>query len=130
MRIGFESLDDVDLTSDDRDAVSRKVSERITSSVFAGVQDLRLRLRRTKDALLCVAIVGLAGGDLVTSVATSGTPLEAVVDALDGLPERIERAQKIDRRSKSADDGDRHAAVREALKRLLDRDAPPASVTS
>lgn len=122
MRIGLEALDDVDVTSDVRDAVSRKVSERAASSAFAGVQDLRLRLRRTKDALLCVAMVGFAGGDLVTSTATRDTPLEAVVDALDGLPERIERAHRIDRRSVSAADGaDRHAAVREALKRLLDR---------
>lgn len=121
MRVGFEALDDVDVTSDVRDAVSRKVNERVASSMFAGVQDLRLRLRRTKDALLCVAIVGFAGGDLVTSTATSATPLEAIVDALDGLPERIERAHRSDRRSKSADDGDRHAAVRHELKRLLDR---------
>lgn len=121
MRIGFEALDDVDVTSDLREAVCRKVTERVASSVFAGVQDLRLRLRRSKDALLCVAIVGLSGGDLVTSTATNGTPLEAVVAALDGLPERIERAHQYDRRSKSADDGNRHAAVREELHRLFDR---------
>jgi hypothetical protein len=121
MRIGLEALDDVDVTSDVRDAVSRTVSERAASSVFAGVQDLRLRLRRTKDALLCVAMVGFAGGDLVTSTAPRATPLEAVVQALDGLPDRIERAHRIDRRTKSAEDGDRHAAVRDELKRLLDR---------
>ena len=123
MRIGLEALDDVDVTNDVRDAVSRKVNESVASSMFAGVQDLRLRLRRTKDALLCVAIVGFAGGDLVTSTATSSTPLEAVVDALDGLSERIESAQRFERRPKTAyaDNGDRHAAVRDELKRLLDR---------
>ena len=121
MRIGLESLDDVDLASDVREAVSRKVDERVSSSAFAGVQDLRLRLRRTKDALLCVAIVGFAGGDLVTSTATSDTPLDAVVDALDGLPARMERVHRADRRSTPADDGGRHAAVREELKRLLAR---------
>lgn len=120
MRIGLESIDDVDITNDVREAVSRKVNERVASSVFAGVQDLRLRLRRTKDALLCVAIVGFAGGELVTSVATSGTPLEAVVDALDGLPARIERVHRLERGSKSGADRDRHAAVRGELKRLLD----------
>jgi hypothetical protein len=120
MRVGLEALDDVPISSDVREAVSRTVSERSTSSVFAGVDDLRLRLRRTKDALLCVAIVGLAGGGLVTSTATSDTPLNAVVDALDGLPERISRAPRIDRRPKAPVDVDRHAAYREELKRLLD----------
>jgi len=118
MRVGLEALDDVEVSSDVREAVSRTVRERSGSSVFAGVADLRLRLRRTKDALLCVAIVGFAGGDLVTSTATSGTPLEAVVDALDGLSERIDR--RTDRRSSgSASGADRHAAVRNELKRLL-----------
>jgi hypothetical protein len=121
MRIGLEGLDGIDVTGDLRETVDRKVSERVGSSVFAGVQDLRLRLRRSKDALLCVAIVGFAGGDLVTSTATSGTPLEAVADALDGLPERIERANRTDRRSMPADGGDRHAVVRAELRRLLGR---------
>ena len=113
MRVGFEALDGVQLSSDLREALARKVSER--SSVFAGVDDLRLRLRRTKGALLCVAMVGFASGELVTSTATSATPFEAAVDALDALPERIERAQRTDARANV----DRHAAVREALKRLL-----------
>ena len=117
MRVGFDVLDDVQVSSDERDAVTRTVSERFASSVFAGVEDLRLRLRRTKGALLCVVMVGFASGDLVTSTATSDTPLEAVVDALDALPERIDRVQRSDRRS--ANDADRHAAVREELKRLL-----------
>src|SRR5688500_9602878 len=117
MRVGFDVLDDVQVSSDERDAVTRTVSERFASSVFAGVEDLRLRLRRTKGALLCVVMVGFASGDLVTSTATSDTPLEAVVDALDALPERIDRVQRSDRRS--GNDADRHAAVREELKRLL-----------
>jgi hypothetical protein len=122
MRIGLEALDDVDVTSDVREAVDRKVNERVDSPMFTGAQDLRLRLRRTKDALLCVAIVGFAGGDLVTSTAARNTPLEAVVDALEGLSERIERVQRFDRRSQTATDAaDRHAAVRGELKRLLDR---------
>jgi hypothetical protein len=120
MRVGLEAPDDFQVSREVRDAVSRQVAERVASSVFAGVQDLRLRLRRTKDALLCVAIVGFAGGDLVTSVATSRSPLEAVVDALDGLPARIERVHRTDSRSNNASP-DRHAAVRAQLKMLLDR---------
>jgi hypothetical protein len=116
MRVGFEALD-VDVSSDVRDAVSRTVSERLASSVFAEVQDLRLRLHRTKGALLCVAVVGFVGGDLVTSTATSDSPLGAIVDALDRLPGRIGLAHRTDRRP---NDVDRHAAVREELKRLLD----------
>lgn len=121
MRIGFESPDDLQVSSDVREAMSRKVSERIASSVFAGVVDLRLRLRRTKGALLCVAIVGFAGGDLVTSTATREGPLEAVVDALDGLPERIDHAHSFDRGTRGRVEVDRHAAVRDELKKLLDR---------
>jgi len=121
MRVGFESLDDIQVSSDVCEAVSRTVSERFTSSVFAGVVDLRLRLRRTKGALLCVAIVGFVGGDLVTSTATSDSPLEAVVDALDGLPERIGRVHRTERRPEVPVDVERHAAVRDELKRLLDR---------
>lgn len=120
MRVGFEALD-VDLSSDVRDAVSRTVSERIASSVFAGVQDLRVRLRHTKGALLCVAMVGFVGGDLVTSTATSDTPLEAIVAALDRLPERIEMVHRTDRRSSDEDAVVRHAAVREEVKNLLVR---------
>ena len=120
MRIALEALD-VHVPSDVREAVSRKVSERVASSVFSGVQDLRLRLRRTKGALLCVAAVGFVGGDLVTSTATSNSPLEAIVDALDGLPERIDRVHRTDRSARKFTSGDSHAVVREELKRLLDR---------
>ncbi len=116
MRVGLEALDDVQVSSEVREAVSRQVTERVASSVFSGVQDLRLRLRRTKGALLCVAVVGFAGGDLVTSTATSESPLEAVVDALDGLPARMQRVHRAESRSQ-----DRHAAVRAELKKLLDR---------
>lgn len=118
MRIALDTLD-VDVSSDEREVVSRKVNERIASSVFAGVQDLRLRLRRTKGALLCVAAVGFVGGDLVTSTATSDTPLEAIVDALEGLPERIDRVHRTDRTS--APNAAGHAAYREELKKLLAR---------
>ncbi len=121
MRVGFDVLDDLQVSSDVRETIQSTVSERIASSMFAGVDDLRLRLRKTKGALLCVAMVGFAGGALVTSTATSESPLEAVSGALDGLPERIDRAQRSDRRSSRASDTDRHAAVRDALKKLLDR---------
>jgi hypothetical protein len=118
MRVGFEALD-VQVGSDVRDAVTRKVNERVAMSVFSGVQDLRVRLRQTKAAFLCVAAVGFAGGDLVTSTATSDHPLGAVMNALDGLPERIGRVHRTERRSES--DADRHVAVREELKKLLAR---------
>lgn len=95
--------------------VDRAVQERSSSLVFAGVRDLRLRLRRVRGALLCVAAVGLAGGGLATSTATSSTPLDAVIGALDGLPDRIDRVR---RRSPGATS--RHAAVRDELKKLLD----------
>jgi hypothetical protein len=123
MRVALEALDDVEVSSDVEEAVSRKVKERTASSVFSGVQDLRLRLRRTKGALLCVAAVGFAGGDLVTSTATSDSPLEAIVDALDGLPARIDRVHRPDLRGTASTSVDRHAAVREELKKLLDRRA-------
>ena len=125
MRVRLETLDDVEVSNDVREAVSRKVNERVTSSVFAGVQDLRLRLRRTKGALFCVAVVGFSGGSLVTSTATSKTdsPLDAVVGALDGLPERIDRIQRTSTRNVDAPSVDRHAAYREQLKKLLDRRA-------
>lgn len=121
MRVGLEALDDVQVSSEVREAVTRKVSEGFASSVFSGVQDLRLRLRRAKGALLCVAIVGFAEGDLVTSTAVSDTPLEALVGALDGLPERIERLHRSERRSASESTASTHAAVRAELTRLLDR---------
>ena len=119
MRVGFDVEDDVSVSGDLRDAVSRKVSERFGASVFAGVEDLRLRLRRTKGALLCVAMVGFAGGSLVTSTATSASPLEAIRGALDGLPARIDRVRGLDGRTSNTVDN--HAAVREELKRLLAR---------
>lgn len=117
MRVGFEALD-VDVSKDERDAVCRTVKERSSSSTFSGVQDLRLRLRRVKGALLCVAIVGFAEGDLVTSTATSSSPLGAVVDALDALPQRLDRMPRIER-PKNAVAAARHAALREEVKRLL-----------
>ena len=61
MRVALEALD-VDVPSDLQEAVCRKVKERVGTSVFSGVQDLRLRLRRAKGALLCVAAVGFPGG--------------------------------------------------------------------
>lgn len=119
MRVALEALD-VDVPNDVVEAVNHKVKQRVASSIFSGVQDLRLRLRRSKGALLCVAAVGFAGGDLVTSTATSSSPLEAIVDALDGLPERIDRVHRNDQRS-AAMSPDRHAAIRETLKLMLDR---------
>jgi hypothetical protein len=117
MRVGFEALD-VDVSSDERDAVCRTVKERSSSSMFSGVQDLRLRLRQVKGALLCVAIVGFAEGKLVTSTATSSSPLGAVVEALDGLPQRLDRMPRIER-PRNAVATARHAALREEVKRLL-----------
>src|SRR5690242_20141957 len=96
IRVGLEAGDDVDVSPELREVVEREVTERWSSSVFAGVRDLRLRLLRSKGALLCVAMVGFAGGDLVTSTATRNTPLDAVVDALEGLPERIVRIHRSD----------------------------------
>jgi hypothetical protein len=102
------------------DAVTREVSQRATSSsVFAGVNDLRLRLRREKGALLCVAVLGLASGGLVTSTVKSESPLEAIVGALDGLPGSIDR-QRSYSRPDQAPGGSTHAAAREELKKLLD----------
>src|SRR6185369_5920681 len=96
MRVALEALD-VRVGDDVLKAVNREVTERVPSSVFAGVRDLRLRLRQTKGALLCVAAAGFAGGDLVTSTATSNNPLEAIVGALEGLPDRIDRVHHRDR---------------------------------
>jgi hypothetical protein len=119
MRIAVEALD-VGVADEVLQAVDREVSERTTSSAFSGVRDLRLRLRQVKGALLCVAAVGFVGGDLVTSTATSQTPLEAIVGALDGLPDRIDRVHRTDHRSAdAAHPMTSHAAVREELKRLL-----------
>lgn len=117
MHVAVDALD-VGVAEEDLEAVSREVTQRFTSSLFAGVRDLRLRLRSAKGALLCVAVVGFAGGDLVTSTATSDTPLAAMVGALDGLPDRIDRLHRTETPRASGLD---HAAVRAELKRLLDR---------
>ncbi len=116
MNVAVEALD-VGLADADLEAVSREVTQRLTSSLFAGARDLRLRLRSAKGALLCVAAVGFAGGELVTSTASSDTPLAAMVGALDGLPERMDRLQRTEATPVASD----HAAVRAALKRLLER---------
>lgn len=97
MHVAVEALD-VGVADADLEAVSREVSQRFTSSLFAGVRDLRLRLRSAQGALLCVAVVGFAGGGLVTSTATSDTPLTAMVGALDGLPERMDRIHRAEGR--------------------------------
>jgi hypothetical protein len=117
MRIALDALD-VPVGDDVLTAVDREVTARAGSSIFAGVRDLRLRLRQAKGALLCVAAVGYFGGELVTSTATSSTPLAAIVGALEGLPDRIDRVHQSDRRTSSMESS--HAAVRNELKRLLD----------
>lgn len=99
-------------------AVSREVDERTSSGVFDGVRDLRVRLRNVKGALLCVVAVGLSSGGLATSTATSSNAIDAVVGALNGLPSRIGRAT---RPRTSTGDASKHAAVRNQLKRLLER---------
>lgn len=118
MRVALEALD-VGVPDDVLAALEREVSKRTSSSVFAGVRDLRLRLRRAKGALLCVAAVGFTSGDLVTSTATSESPLDAVVGALDGLPERIDRAKRSEERENIAPPSSAHGAVREQLRRLF-----------
>ncbi|HSO37531.1 MAG TPA: hypothetical protein VLT33_33630 [Labilithrix sp.] len=125
MRVGFEALDDVEVSNGVREAVCRKVKEGVASSLFAGVDDLRLRLRRTKGVLVAVAIVSFAGGGLATSTATSARndALEAVAGALDGIPAHLDRAQRSYRRAESAPSTDRHAAVRDQLRKLLDEES-------
>jgi hypothetical protein len=120
MKVSLETLD-VDVADDVLAAVDREVSERVTSSVFDGVRDLRLRLRSAKGVLLCVAAVGFAGGSLVTSTATSKRPLDAIVGALEGLPDRIDRMHRIEERPNASTPAESHAAVREELKKLLAR---------
>jgi hypothetical protein len=120
MRVALEAPELWDAESGCLEAVNREVTERLSSSAFADARDVRLRLRRAKGALLCVAIVGFAGGDLVTSTATSNTPLEAIAGALEALPNRIDRIHRTDRPDTSST-MTRHAAVRAELKRLLDR---------
>ncbi len=119
MRVALESLD-VPVADDVLAAVNRTVAERVALPLFQGVRDVRLRLRHARGALLCIAAVGFNGGDLVTSSATSDSPLEAIVGALDGLPGRMERLHRGGTRTRPPADAD-HAAVRGALKRLLDR---------
>jgi hypothetical protein len=112
MRVAVDA-EDVGLSEAELDAVNREVTARVQSPLFEGVRDLRFRLRQVKGALLCVVAVGFSAGDLVTSTATSKTPLEAMVTALDGLPERMERIPRIEHRPPT------HAAVRNKLKLLL-----------
>lgn len=118
MHVAVEALD-VSIADSDLAAVDREVAQRFASSPFAGVRDLRLRLRQAKGALLCVAAVGFGGGELVTSTATSDTPLAAMVGALEGLPARMARVLRSDATPKA----EGHAAVRAELRRLLDRSA-------
>jgi hypothetical protein len=119
MRVAVEALD-VPVADDVLEAVNREVTERFASAVFKGARDLRLRLRCVKGALLCVAAVGFAGGDLATSTATSKSPLGAIVGALEGLPDRIDRVHRSDHRPSVPPAMTAHAAVREELKRLLE----------
>ena len=114
MKVAVDA-EDIGLSAAELDAVSREVDARAQSPMFAGAKDLRFRLRQVKGALLCIVAVGFSGGDLVTSTATSKTPLEAMVGALDGLPERIERLPRIDHEHRPTT----HAAVRNQLKLLL-----------
>jgi len=119
MRVAVEALDDITVTDDMLSAVDSEVRERVSASaaVLEGARDLRLRLRNVKGALLCIVAVGFSGGDLVTSTATRSTPMEAVVEALDGLPDRIASGRVIQRNELRG--SATHAEVRAELKRLL-----------
>lgn len=119
MRLAIEALD-VSVADEVLLAAAREVTARAASSVFAGVRDVRLRLRQARGALLCVAAVGFAGGGLVTSSATRDTPLEAIVGALEGLPDRIDRVYGRAHHPSAESSAASSAAVREQLKRLLD----------
>lgn len=118
MRVAIEALD-LSVSDDELAAVDREVNARASAEPFKEARDLRLRLRRTKNALICVAAVGFVGGGLVTSTATRPTPIQAIVGALDELPERIERSEAASagRRANRAK-GTTHAAVRDAVRRL------------
>lgn len=125
MRVAIDALD-VSIGDDVLDAVDAVVMERTGSSSFADARDLRLRFRRTKDALLvCVAAVGFAGGSLVTSRGKSASPIEAMVAALDELPASIDRSANLEahRRAvaqpRAAVLATGHAAQRETLRKLL-----------
>gem|GEM_PF-5870837 len=113
MRVALEAVD-VAVSNEELEAVEREVNERVVGMpAFSDARDLRLRLRHVKGALLCLVAVGFNAGGLVTSTATSSNPLAAVVGALDGLPERMERMPRIERRRAT------HADVRAEVKRLL-----------
>ena len=118
MRVSVEALD-VEVGDEVLTVLDREVSRRIRSSMFAGVRDLRLRLRSAKGVLLCVAAVGFASGDLVTATGTSDRPLDAMLGALEGLPDRMDRVQRAEARVKAPVAMTDDAAVREELKRLL-----------
>lgn len=119
MRVRVES-NDVAVSDEELSAVDAAVTARASAwSRIANVRDLRLRLVRTKSALLCVAAVGLSGGGLVTSTAESSSPLDAMVGALDELPGRFDRLESARRESAASSPTDAHAMVREELRRLL-----------
>lgn len=120
MRVAVEAAEDVSVGDDVLAAVNREVTERGTTPGLFGARDVRLRLRRAKGALMCIVAVGFPAGTLVTSTATRSTPMEAIVEALDGLPERMQRVQPAPALA-SVGDAPSHAAVRDTLKRLLDR---------
>jgi hypothetical protein len=120
MRIAIEA-GDVSVSDDVLSEVDRAVSARVgASSAFAGARDLRLRLRHTKNALLCIAAVGFAGGGLVTSTAEGTSPFEAIVGALEDLPVRMDRLDDARRRTVASPAAE-HAAIRAELTRMLDR---------
>ena len=121
MRVAIEAVD-VAVPDEELSKVDDVVNARVRSSSFDGARDLRLRLRRTKNALLCIAAVGFSGGGLVTSTATGSSPFTAIVGALDELPARIDRVDGLRRAAGAAGAGD-HAAVRETLRRLLDAES-------
>jgi hypothetical protein len=123
MRIAIEA-GDLPVSDDILSEVDRAVRARASASAFDGARDLRLRLRQTKNALLCVAAVGFAGGALVTSTAEGMTPVEAVVGALEDLPARRERQDEARRGVVVASGPAEHAALRVELTRLLAGHAP------
>lgn len=121
MRVRVEA-NEVAVSDEELSAVDAAVNARAGAwSRIAGARDLRLRLVRTKNALLCVAAVGLSGGGLVTSTAESSSPLAAMVGALDELPGRFDRLESARRDSAARvlESADSHAVVREELRRLL-----------
>lgn len=119
MRIAIQA-DDVSVSEDVLAEVGRELSARTTSPAFAGAQDLRLRFRQAKNALLAVVAVGFAGGGLVTSTAEGASPVDAVVSALEELPARKDRILEA-RASAVPSPAAEHAAFRSELSRLLAR---------